>query len=229
MLAVVACCAALAGCGGGDDEKDAGSGTDGSTPTAAAPTRDGVLRCLNASGVPATRQSGLEDDDQTIGIDTSSGRTVISFAKTAEQAELRASVSEQYGKVVREGLVTTALDAGTLEDEALIRRCMAGKAPAAGGNGRVAADQPTAETVRQCLKAAGVAVRDKEAGQVDRVVIAHPGGLMTTIDFEVNEGVAKAVETASKKFGKTLRVGTIVASLAPREQATAEIRTCITG
>jgi hypothetical protein len=271
VLAVVAVGVAITGCGGGDD--DGSSPSAATRSVAAAPTLDGTLRCLNAAGILAKRQSSIGDSPDVIGIDTTGGRTVIDFAKDDEQADLQESLKKQYGKVVREGLVTASLVEGSLKDEDTIRGCMAGGTPTADGGtdtvatataatdvsgdaasstptasttiegtattptdgsglgrpGAVAADAPTAEEVRQCLRGRGVAVRDEANTTGDGVEIAHPGDLMTSITFEANEGIAKAVEGASKKFGDTLRVGTIVAALAPKgEPALDDIRACIT-
>lgn len=260
LVAVVAGLAALAGCGGDENggERPAvgGAATEASAGGSArqAPTLDGVLRCLQAAGLPASRQSGL-DDEEYVGIDGEGGRTVISFSRTKEDADLTASAAGSSGKVVREGLITTSLDDAVLDQEPVIRGCMRGEAAAgaasaaaepdaevAGGTatpagadggatvdvGRVAADFPTEQDVRSCLRGRGVPFRDEASTKTDGIEIVRRDGGLTTISFEENEGLAKAVEEASKEYGDAVRVGTVVASLATTgEPDAAAIRACL--
>ncbi|WP_354698187.1 hypothetical protein DSM112329_03852 [Paraconexibacter sp. AEG42_29] len=271
---VLSCCLALAACGG-DDSSSPGSSTttpatSSSTSTAAAaaataPTVAGVLSCLQSAGVKAETQTSV-DDSEYVGIDYGSDRTTIYVEPDAEAAELKASLGEQYGQVVREGNVVAVIDPAGTDDQDAVEACIkpgasapaAATAPstaasdtdeaAAAGTdddpasasttleepyavGALAADFPTDEQLRRCLLASGVPARDKGATKTAGTVeIAHPDDTLTSISFETNEGEAKAVEAAVQEFGKVLRIGTIVAVMAPAgEKYAPAIEDCVQG
>jgi hypothetical protein len=112
--------AGVTGCGGdgdssqsesvtttADSSSDASSG--GSDALGEGASFDEVLACLQDAGLDAKDQSSNTSGD-TIGIDYSGGRTVISFEESAADAEATASVAESYGEVLTAGNVVASLD-----------------------------------------------------------------------------------------------------------------------
>lgn len=233
--------------------------TQAASTAAAQPSLEQVLRCLNSAAVDAKRQSGL-DDTKLIGIDYSGGRTTINFEADAEAADLAARLAVDYGEVVRAGTIVASITPTGAQDKAAVEGCITPGAASTGEtadatpaatdpadpatpaaatddvasppsvSGAVAADSPTAEEVRSCLKGAGVAVRDKANTEGKGVEIAHTDYTVTVIDFYASEAEAIAVEKVSKDFGKPIRAGTVVATLKPlAEKNAAAIGDCIAG
>jgi hypothetical protein len=113
---------AATGCGGDDETSteadstatsvtgsDSGTSSGGSDASGESPSFDTVLACLQGEGLDAQDQSS-DISGETIGIDYSSGRTVISFEESAEDAETAASVAESYGEVLTSGTIVASLD-----------------------------------------------------------------------------------------------------------------------
>ena len=100
---------ALAGCGDSDDssgEKRSGGSEASSEPKAASHAT--VLKCLKGEGLEAEDQTN--SSGKKIGIDYPAGRLVISFEKSAEDAETYGSVAETNGETtVVEGTVVAAI------------------------------------------------------------------------------------------------------------------------
>jgi hypothetical protein len=87
---------ALGGCGDDDEGKSPSSGgTSKTADNGDAQSLDTVLDCLKVGGLDAKDQSS--SFGETIGIDYSGGRLVISFKESAEDAETYASVAESNG------------------------------------------------------------------------------------------------------------------------------------
>lgn len=247
-LSTLVCVLALAACGGDDSSSGTSTSTPGATAQAATtagaattaaatapqPTADldGVLRCLQAAGLEAKEQSGL-DDKRLIGIDYPGGRTTIDFPKDADEADLTASAAEQYGEVVRSGLVVATIDPSGAADKATVTGCLdPARAPAAttgAAAGAVAADAPALEDVRRCLAAAGVPSRDTaNVATPGTIEIAHVDKSLTVIDFEADEEEAKLTAKVSEDYGKVLRVGTVVATMSKSgERVEDKIRPCL--
>lgn len=124
---------AAAGCGG-EDQGSPGSYTPATTPTESESTAssgvgvpfEDVLACLQGEGLDAQDQSS-SISGQTIGIDYSGGRTVISFEESEEDADLTATVAEDYGEVVQAGSVVASIDpSADTADTAVIESCISG-------------------------------------------------------------------------------------------------------
>jgi hypothetical protein len=118
----------VAGCGG-DDESSGDKGSEGSGTTSAAksdsPSHATVLKCL--------KDEGLEAEDQTsssgkkIGIDYPAGRLVISFEKTAEDAETYGSVAKTNGDTaVVKGTIVASIpvDADAQSAQSTVEGCL---------------------------------------------------------------------------------------------------------
>lgn len=96
----------LAACGGGG-ESDSSSGGQGES--ASGPGLDAVLSCLRDEGLDAQDQSS-NTSGETIGIDYSGGRTVISFEETEEDAETAESVQpDPTAETFRAGLIVVSI------------------------------------------------------------------------------------------------------------------------
>ena len=118
----------LSACGGddgGSDDKGSADSRGSSAPEAASPSHAAVLKCL--------KDAGLEAEDQTtsmaktIGIDYPAGRLVISFQKSAEEAETYASVAKTNGEgtIVKGKVVATIpVDADAQSAEDTIEGCL---------------------------------------------------------------------------------------------------------
>ena len=128
---VVALALGLAACGGDDDSSDsAGEQTKApaESEAPAGPTLEAVLSCLQDAGLAAEDQSS-NTSGETIGIDYPGGRTVISFEKNEEDAELTLSVQpDPTADAYREGLivVSAAADPAAAADRPAIETCITG-------------------------------------------------------------------------------------------------------
>lgn len=128
------CSIAIAACG---DDDSSSSGDTASTPATPADTSsagassagpDAVLECLTAAGVDAKDQSS-NTSGETIGIDYSGGRTVISFEDSEEDAETLEGVAGSSGsEVLRAGTVVVSFADGSeaTEDSDTIEGCVTG-------------------------------------------------------------------------------------------------------
>jgi hypothetical protein len=120
---------ALSACGG-DDSPSPSSDNGGTTSTAAAaaaaPTKSAVLACLQSAGLQAEDQSSNTSGD-TIGIDYSGGRTVISFEASESDAETSEGVAaSQGGGAFRAGTIVVSLadDPAAAADRPKIDACV---------------------------------------------------------------------------------------------------------
>lgn len=100
LAAMVCACAigGLAACGGDSgDDKEGNGGAAQSTDSGSkkAPGHAAVLSCLKEAGLEAEDQSSSMG--KTIGIDYAAGRALVSFQKTAEDAESYASAAKSNG------------------------------------------------------------------------------------------------------------------------------------
>lgn len=118
LLAACAAALALAGCGGDEAKTTASSG--------GAPALDTVLDCLKVDGLDAKDQS--TSTGEKIGIDYDGGRLVISFEKSAAEADAYASVAKANGETaVVKGTVAITIPADpTAEgDRTKVEECVA--------------------------------------------------------------------------------------------------------
>jgi hypothetical protein len=122
IVATVIASIVLGACGGDDDETSTVAAAEADT---ASLTVDGVVECLNGAGVKAETQFGI-DDDEYVGIDYSGDRTAIYVEESEDEAELSASLGEQYGETFTSGTVAVILaaDPAAAEDRAAIESCI---------------------------------------------------------------------------------------------------------
>ena len=116
----------LTACGDDGDSSDSPEASADQTEAAAGPTLKTVLSCLQDAGLGAKDQSS-NTSGETIGIDYPSGRTVISFEKSEEDAELAESVNpDPTVESFRKGLivVSPAADPAAEADRAAIEGCL---------------------------------------------------------------------------------------------------------
>jgi len=126
------------GCGGSDDSSggdgsaetsesttaDAESSDTGSEPTGESATFDDALACLQEEGIDAKDQSS-NTSGETIGIDYGGGRTTISFEESVDDADITATVAEDYGEVIQVGAVVASIDPSSdTADTAVIESCI---------------------------------------------------------------------------------------------------------
>ena len=132
-LVCAALAVALPACG--DDSESASDRSDAPTETsgggsgsAAGPSLETVLSCLQDAGLDAEDQSS-NTSGETIGIDYPSGRTVISFEESEEDADLTESVQpDPTAETFREGLIVVSMPGSpdAAGDRAAIETCIAG-------------------------------------------------------------------------------------------------------
>ncbi len=121
----------LAACGGDDDSSDSAAeqtNAPAESEAPAGPKLDAVLSCLEDAGLAAEDQSS-NTSGETIGIDYPGGRTVISFEKNEEDAELTLSVQpDPTADAYREGLivVSASSDPAAAADRPAIETCITG-------------------------------------------------------------------------------------------------------
>jgi hypothetical protein len=118
----------LAGCGGddgGSDDKGSGDSGGSSATKTASPSHATVLKCLKDAGLEAEDQSSSTGN--TIGIDYPAGRLVVSFKKSAEEAETYGSVAKSsgYGTIVKGKIaVSIPVDADAQSAEDTVEGCI---------------------------------------------------------------------------------------------------------
>ncbi|HEX5911222.1 MAG TPA: hypothetical protein VFY44_12075 [Thermoleophilaceae bacterium] len=118
----------LSACGGddgGSDDKGSGDSAASTPSKAASPSHAAVLKCLQDAGLEAEDQSN--SSGKKVGIDYPAGRLVISFEKSAEDAETYASVAKTNGEgtIVKGTIVATIpVDAEAQSAEDTVEGCI---------------------------------------------------------------------------------------------------------